>query len=73
MQDQRIRVASANATAVEGENTAKITIAQSDSARREKMAEAERTATAAEKVQSAKALQESYAAELNSRNGQVGT
>ncbi len=63
MQDQRIRVASANATAVEGENTAKITIAQSDSARREKMAEAERTATAAEKVQSAKALQESYAAE----------
>jgi flotillin len=63
MQDQRIRVASANATAVEGENTAKITIAQSDSARREKMAEAERKATAAEKVQSAKALQESYAAE----------
>jgi len=63
LQDQRIRVASANATAVEGENTAKITIAQSDSARREKMAEAERTATAAEKVQSAKALQESYAAE----------
>ena len=63
MQDQRIRVASANATAVEGENTAKITIAQSDSARREKMAEAERLAAAAEKVQAAKALQESYAAE----------
>ncbi len=63
MQDQRIRVASANATAVEGENTAKITIANSDSARREKMAEAERKAAAAEKVQAAKALQESYAAE----------
>lgn len=63
MQDQRIRVASANATAVEGENTAKITIAQSDSARRSKMAEAERVATASEKVQAAKALQESYAAE----------
>ena len=63
MQDQRIRVASANATAVEGENTAKVTIAQSDSARREKMAEAERLAAAAEKVQAAKALQESYAAE----------
>jgi flotillin len=63
MQDQRIRVASANATAVEGENTAKITIAQSDSARRTKMAEAERLATASEKVQAAKALQESYAAE----------
>jgi len=63
MQDQRIRVASANAMAVEGENTAKITIAQSDAARREKMAEAERLAAAAEKVQAAKALQESYAAE----------
>ncbi len=63
MQDQRIRVASANATAVEGENTAKITIAQSDAARREKMAEAERLAVAAEKVQTAKALQESYSAE----------
>ncbi|MFA5971731.1 MAG: SPFH domain-containing protein [Lentimicrobiaceae bacterium] len=63
MQDQRIRVASANATAVEGENTAKITIAQSDSARRSKMAEAERIAAASEKVQAAKALQESYAAE----------
>lgn len=63
MQDQRIRVASANATAVEGENTAKITIAQSDSARREKMAEAERIAVASEKVQAAKALQESYASE----------
>ena len=63
MQDQRIRVASANATAVEGENTAKITIAQSDSARRSKMAEAERVAAASEKVQAAKALQESYAAE----------
>ncbi len=63
MQDQRIRVASANATAVEGENTAKITIAQSDAARREKMAEAERLAAASEKVQAAKALQESYAAE----------
>lgn len=63
MQDQRIRVASANAIAVEGENTAKITIAQSDSARREKMAEAERLAAAAEKVQAAKALEESYSAE----------
>ena len=63
MQDQRIKVASANATAVEGENTAKITIAQSDAQRRERMAEAERQAIAAEKVQSAKALQEAYAAE----------
>lgn len=63
VQQQRVQVASANATAVQGENTAKITIAKSDAERREKMAEAERQAVAAEKVQSAKALQEAYAAE----------
>lgn len=63
VQEQRVKVASANATAVEGENTAKITIANSDASRREAMAEAERQAVAAEKVQSAKALQEAYAAE----------
>ena len=63
VQEQRVKVASANATAVEGENTAKITIANSDAARREAMAEAERQAVAAEKVQTAKALQEAYAAE----------
>ncbi len=63
MQDQRIQVAEANATAVEGENTALITIAQSDANRREKMAEAERLAVASEKVQAAKALQEAYASE----------
>ncbi|MDR1897641.1 MAG: flotillin family protein [Prevotellaceae bacterium] len=63
VRDTRVRTADANAVAVEGENKAKITIANSDSARREREAEALRKATAAEKVQSAKALEEAYAAE----------
>jgi flotillin len=60
---QRIEVAAANATAVDGENTAKIGIAQSDANRREKEAEAERLGTAAEKVKEADALREAYTAE----------
>ena len=63
VQDERTQVAAANAQAVEGENTAKIAVANSDSLRRQREAEAERTAIAAEKVQSANALKESYAAE----------
>ncbi len=63
MQEQRTLVASANAKAVEGENTAKIQVANSDAARRSKEAEAEKIAIASEKVQSAKALEEAYAAE----------
>ncbi|MCD2258016.1 flotillin family protein [Psychroserpens luteolus] len=63
VQDERTQVAAANAQAVEGENTAKIAVANSDSLRRQREAEAERVAIAAEKVQSAKALEESYAAE----------
>ena len=61
--DERISVAEANSQAVEGENTAKITIAKSDALRREQEAEALKIAIAAEKVQAAKALEESYAAE----------
>ncbi len=61
--DERVSVAEANSQAVEGENTAKITIAKSDALRREKEAEALKIAIAAEKVQTAKALEESYAAE----------
>ena len=61
--DTRIRTADANAKAVEGENNSKIAIAQSDAARREKQAEAERLAVAAEKVQAAKALEEAYKSE----------
>lgn len=63
LQDERSQVAAANAQAVEGENTAKIAVANSDSLRRQREAEAERVAIASEKVQSAKALEESYAAE----------
>jgi flotillin len=62
-QAERVQVANANATAVEGENLAKITIANSDASRRQKEAEAQRIAIAAEKVQTAKALEESYSAE----------
>ncbi|HPJ78157.1 MAG TPA: SPFH domain-containing protein, partial [Prolixibacteraceae bacterium] len=63
LKEQRVEVARANATAVEGENTAKITIANSNADRRQKEAEAERLAVAAEKVAEAKALEEAYAAE----------
>jgi flotillin len=62
-QDERTQVAAANAQAVEGENVAKINVANSDSLRRQREAEAERVAIASEKVQSAKALEESYVAE----------
>ena len=61
--DTRINVAAADADAVKGENNAKIAIAQSDAARREKEAEAARVAVAAEKVQAAKALEEAYKSE----------
>lgn len=61
--DERVQVSEANATAVEGENLAKITVANSDAERKEKEAEANRKAMAAEKVQLAKALEEAYLAE----------
>ena len=63
LRDTRIRTSEANALAVEGENNAKIAIANSDATRREKEAEAARRAVAAEKVQTAKALQEAYQSE----------
>lgn len=63
MQDQRIKVSDANAMAVEGENLAKIKVANSDALRRQREAEAEKMAIASEKVQAAKALEESYTAE----------
>lgn len=61
--DQRIRVAEANARATEGENLSAVEIAQSNASRREREAEAQRLAVAAEKVAAAKALEESYGAE----------
>ncbi len=61
--DQRIKVAEANSVAIQGENEAKMKIAMSDAALKEKEAEARKIATTAEKIQAAKALEESYAAE----------
>ncbi len=60
---ERISVSDANARAVEGENKAKIDIANSEAERREKEAEAQRKAIAAEKVSTAKALEEAYVQE----------
>ncbi len=71
VQDQRVRVADAQAKAVEGENLAKIKVANSDASRRQREAEALKLATAAEKVQSAKALEEAYAAEQEAENARA--
>ncbi len=60
---ERLSVSEANARAVEGENNAKVDIANSESSRREKEAEALRKAVAAEKVSQAKALEEAYMSE----------
>lgn len=69
--DQRVQVAEANATAVEGENQSKIKIAESDAARREMEAIANKRAVAAEKIQEAKALEESYVAERAAENARA--
>jgi flotillin len=61
--DTRIKTSEANAIAIKGENEAKISIAGSDATRREREAESLRIAITAEKVQQAKALEESYVAE----------
>lgn len=61
--DTRVKTSEANAVAIQGENEARIAIAQSDAQRREKEAEALRIALASEKVQQAKALEEAYVAE----------
>ena len=61
--DTRVKTSEANAIAIQGENEAKIAIANSEALRREKEAESLRIAIAAEKVQQAKALEESYIAE----------
>lgn len=63
LKEERIKTSEANARAIDGENIAKISIAESDAKRREREAEAEKRAIAAEKVQAAKALEEAYAAE----------
>lgn len=71
LKDQRISVAGSNAAAVEGENESKAQIAMSDAMRREKEAEAQRRAIAAERIAAAKALEESYAAEENAEKARA--
>ena len=61
--EQRIKVSEADSIAIQGENEAKMKIAMSDAALKEKEAEAMKIATTAEKIQAAKALEESYAAQ----------
>lgn len=71
VRDQRVAVSLANSEAVKGENAARIEIADSDAVRREREAEAARRAIAAEKVQSAKALEEAYVAEKSAEDGRA--
>jgi flotillin len=69
--ERRVQVSSAQAIATEGENLAKVKVAQSDAQRREQEAEAERLAVAAEKVKSAQAFQEAYAAETQAEKARA--
>ena len=71
VKETRIRTSQANAVAVQGENNAKVEIANSDAFRREKEAEANRLAVTAEKVQQAKALQDAYIAERDAENARA--
>ncbi len=61
--DKRVQVSLADSEAIQGENSAKAEIADSDATRREREAEAQRRAVSAEKIASAKSLEEAYAAE----------
>jgi flotillin len=62
---KRIQVAKADSEAVEGENNAKITVANSNADRRKAEAEAERIAMSAEKINDAETLRASYEAQKN--------
>lgn len=61
--DTRVKTSEANAIAIQGENEAKIAIANSEAIRREREAESLRVAVTAEKVQQARAMEEAYVAE----------
>ncbi|MBU1145711.1 MAG: flotillin family protein [Firmicutes bacterium] len=63
VRDQRIQVASANSTAIAGENDSLGKISQSNATRREIEAESLRRAQTAEKIAAAKALEDAYVAE----------
>ena len=81
-QDQRIQVSNADALAqvgeseaeakaIEGANLAAIRISESNAARRQREAEYLKLATASEKIQAAKALEESYIAEKNAEQARA--
>ena len=61
--DQRVSVSRSNSEAIAGENEAKVKIAESEATRREHEAEANKRAVAAENIQAARALEESYVAQ----------
>jgi len=63
LRDQRIRVAEANEKAIEGENSSLGLVSQTNALRREIEAESLRRAVTAEKIASAKALEDAYTAE----------
>ncbi|MFA5562442.1 MAG: SPFH domain-containing protein [Eubacteriales bacterium] len=63
LMEQRINVSKSDSSAIQGENAAKIDISMSNALLREKQAEAQKIAITAEKIQTAKALEEAYAAE----------
>jgi flotillin len=69
--DQRVSVAGANATAIEGENAARVQVAQSEAERRQKEAEALKIATASEAVQAAKSQEEAYVAQRQAEQGRA--
>jgi flotillin len=62
-QNQRTNVSAANAKAIEGENIAKVTIANSNAERIKREAEAQKISVTAEKVNEAQAKESAYLAE----------
>lgn len=71
LMDQRINVADANQHAVNGENEAMAKISQSNATRREIEAESLRRATTAENIAKAKALEESYTAQMEAEKARA--
>ncbi|MBE6560719.1 MAG: flotillin family protein [Ruminococcaceae bacterium] len=61
--EMRINVSKSNSEAIKGENEAKVQVAESNATLREREAEAQKRATAAENIQAAKAMEESYEAQ----------
>lgn len=71
--EQRVQVASANATAVTGENQSKVNIANSDAARRVAEAEAKRLGDAADLVKAAGAETEGFVAQTAAQEARAAT